>query len=530
MTVLVIDDQIHVVVGILSEVSWENLGVDKVWKAYNAVEAKGILLLNKVDIMLCDIEMPGENGLSLLKWTQDQGMEVECIFLTAHADFVYARTAMQLGSFDYILQPARYEDIGNAILRAKQRIQEKREQQKFYSYGKTLFEERDRITDQLFREWYQEPENGERYRKLLEDMQKMGRHICDSSPCFLILCQILRWNNAPWERDLFRYSCANILEELFQEWNRKVYIGCLSHEEFIFLVYGEDGKQPDKEETRRQLEHFFNTASRFFCCEQALYVSGTGMFRTMPEKLEVIRHKNKDNVARKPGIYEEEEKKETKADHILQPDFRTWETLLVRGMGKTVYEEACRYLQELADAEALNAESLQKFYNDFYRIICLTEEKTDTSWEDIFPEEQQRQTALHAYETLQNMQVFLKIVTSYFAEEEEDAGRAGGQVEAIKEYIYHHLDSDIRREDIAVQVFMNPNYVSRLFKKVEGISLKEFIVREKMKMARALLISSQLPVSIVALKVGYSNFSHFSQVYRKTFGVSPTDERKKQEE
>ena len=63
MTVLVIDDQIHVVEGILSEVSWENLGVDKVWKAYNAVEAKGILLLNKVDIMLCDIEMPGENGL-----------------------------------------------------------------------------------------------------------------------------------------------------------------------------------------------------------------------------------------------------------------------------------------------------------------------------------------------------------------------------------------------------------------------------------------------------------------------------------
>ena len=122
MTVLVIDDQIHVVEGILSEVPWENLGVDKVWKAYNAVEAKGILLLHKVDIMLCDIEMPGENGLSLLKWTQDQGMETECIFLTAHADFVYARTAMQLGSFDYILQPARYEDIGNAILRAKQRI------------------------------------------------------------------------------------------------------------------------------------------------------------------------------------------------------------------------------------------------------------------------------------------------------------------------------------------------------------------------------------------------------------------------
>ena len=111
MTVLVIDDQIHVVDGILSEVDWDGLGIETVWKAYSAAEAKGILLLNQVDIMLCDIEMPGENGLSLLKWTLDQGMETECIFLTAHADFVYARTAMQLGSFDYILQPARYEDI-----------------------------------------------------------------------------------------------------------------------------------------------------------------------------------------------------------------------------------------------------------------------------------------------------------------------------------------------------------------------------------------------------------------------------------
>lgn len=65
------------------------------------------------------------------------------------------------------------------------------------------------------------------------------------------------------KRDLFRYSCANILEELFQEWNRKVYIGCLSHEEFIFLVYGEDGKQLDKEETRMQLDVFFNTVPVF---------------------------------------------------------------------------------------------------------------------------------------------------------------------------------------------------------------------------------------------------------------------------
>ncbi len=74
---------------------------------------------------------------------------------------------------------------------------------------------------------------------------------------------------------------------------------------------------------------------------------------------------------------------------------------------------------------------------------------------------------------------------------------------------------------------MNPSYLSRMFKKAEGISLKDYIVQEKMAFARTLLQSSALPVSLVALKAGYSNFSHFSQVYKKMYGVSPTEERKK---
>jgi two-component system, response regulator YesN len=76
--------------------------------------------------MLCDIEMPAESGLSLFRWVKKKGINVECIFLTAHADFIYAKEAIQLGGFDYILQPARYEDIEQAIVRAEEKIISKR--------------------------------------------------------------------------------------------------------------------------------------------------------------------------------------------------------------------------------------------------------------------------------------------------------------------------------------------------------------------------------------------------------------------
>ena len=80
-----------------------------------------------MDILLCDIEMPGENGLGLLRWVREQEKEIECIFLTCHAKFAYAQEAISLGCQDYILIPARYEDIGEKIRKVVDRIRGKRD-------------------------------------------------------------------------------------------------------------------------------------------------------------------------------------------------------------------------------------------------------------------------------------------------------------------------------------------------------------------------------------------------------------------
>ena len=77
INVLIVDDQINVVSGVMFGVHWDRLGISQIYKAYNAYEAKQVLLEKPVDIMLCDIEMPVENGLSLLAWCRKQEMDVE---------------------------------------------------------------------------------------------------------------------------------------------------------------------------------------------------------------------------------------------------------------------------------------------------------------------------------------------------------------------------------------------------------------------------------------------------------------------
>ena len=125
MTVLIVDDQPDVVRGEEQGIDWPKLGIDTILTAYSVPEAEELLLSKRVDVLLCDIEMPPRSGLELLEKIREKKLRTRCIFLSAHAEFTYAQEAIRLGGFDYILQPAPYRDIERAILRALDDIKEK---------------------------------------------------------------------------------------------------------------------------------------------------------------------------------------------------------------------------------------------------------------------------------------------------------------------------------------------------------------------------------------------------------------------
>lgn len=87
MNVLIVDDQKAIVESLREGIRWEELGVEKVYTACSAREAKLVLVNFPVDVMLSDIEMPEEDGLELCQWAKERLPALECIFLTSHADF-----------------------------------------------------------------------------------------------------------------------------------------------------------------------------------------------------------------------------------------------------------------------------------------------------------------------------------------------------------------------------------------------------------------------------------------------------------
>lgn len=112
MNVLFVDDQMSVLDGIAAGISFQELGIDNVRYATGADRAMDILRAVPIDIMLCDIEMPGEDGLQLIQRAQTLYPELLTILLTSHTEFEYAQNSVRLGCFDYIVQPAPYDVIG----------------------------------------------------------------------------------------------------------------------------------------------------------------------------------------------------------------------------------------------------------------------------------------------------------------------------------------------------------------------------------------------------------------------------------
>lgn len=136
MNLLIVNDEKLTADTMALEMEWERFGIEQVYVAYNFEEGKRNIQEHTVDIMLCDIEMPGKSGIELLHWVKENYNNIECIFLTCHASFEYAREALELGCQNYLLIPAEYEEIGTAVYRVVKRIQEHRQNIEYAEFGK----------------------------------------------------------------------------------------------------------------------------------------------------------------------------------------------------------------------------------------------------------------------------------------------------------------------------------------------------------------------------------------------------------
>ena len=125
-----------------------------------------------------------------------------------------------------------------------------------------------------------------------------------------------------------------------------------------------------------------------------------------------------------------------------------------------------------------------------------------------------------------------KLMYTAVVKEEREGRKAAKEpdnplVDKVKDYIFSHLHEKIQISDIAGELRVNPNYLSYVFSRNEKISIKKYILKEKIRRSRNLLKYSDYRLQEISFYLGFSSQSHFTRTFQDMTGMSPSEYRKK---
>lgn len=115
--------------------------------------------------------------------------------------------------------------------------------------------------------------------------------------------------------------------------------------------------------------------------------------------------------------------------------------------------------------------------------------------------------------------------TTLAVPEEHPAISANRQCAAVRRYIDLHFKEALTLEQLAEEGHMNKYYLSHAFKREYGVSPINYLISRRIDESKYLLAETDLSMSQIAQLLGFSSLSYFSQVFRRTQGVSPKEYR-----
>jgi two-component system response regulator YesN len=133
LSILVIDDEYLVRVGIRQTINWEAYNFRIIGEASNGEEGLAIAKTQKPDIIITDIRMPFMDGLEFMEKLREAGLTSKIIVLSGYDEFDYARTALKFGASNYLLKPIENQQLIETVLQVGKAIRQEREKNMEYN-------------------------------------------------------------------------------------------------------------------------------------------------------------------------------------------------------------------------------------------------------------------------------------------------------------------------------------------------------------------------------------------------------------
>lgn len=115
---------------------------------------------------------------------------------------------------------------------------------------------------------------------------------------------------------------------------------------------------------------------------------------------------------------------------------------------------------------------------------------------------------------------YANLVSQHRAQTRETIHAGSPLIERTKNYIFSHLHCKITVKDVAEVLHAHPNYLNRIFRKNTGITIHDYIISEKIKLAVNMLTYSDYSYIEIANYLGFASQSHLGSSFKKSTGMT----------
>ena len=474
-SVLLIDDESWVMEDLKLLVDWECLGFKVVAGANNAEAARIAIDKFNPDLVVSDIRMPGLSGIQLLEEYADVKHSFKTVFVTAYGKFEYAKKALELGAFGYLLKPVEPNELKMLLIRIKDALdKEKNEYKKIYNYEKS------RILYSLLEDYTTDEET-----KM--QLHKIGINNVDENYVVVIIKS---------ENDIQ-------LENLdMSEWNTLTL--SISNRRCMFVVQSKKTNM-NLVSYKNLLKHLNHLAEENNLVMGVSRIThGIRRFRTAFSRAEIAL--GTFFINKKPlNVYTDTAKK-----------VKDISTFISNYKANHSINELFKQLPEVLCENKVNIEDFQQIMNYLNEQINI--ESSDDGFDVVelinqFPDIESYFDYLYQYVTANYKKVNGKTSSRHIIKE-------------ITDYIKYNYNQKLMINDLAQKFYLNPSYLSGLFKEETGKPFTAYLVECRLNKAIELLENTELSSSEISASVGYEDYFHFSKLFKKHIGISPSNYRK----
>lgn len=513
--ILIADDEALVRAGIKSLISWEKYGYEIIEEAQNGEEAYQKIVSLHPDILITDIKMPKMDGITLLRTLKENNISIASIILSCYDEFDLVREAMRYGAKDYLLKLSIDAPSLLAVLNEIKKSL-KIFNAKSSSTAIDIQDLKDLFVQKLINKKFH---SSTEIKNIIHNL-KLN---CELKDYRLIQFTLFTYNdNSAFDKEdeQTHILVNNILEQICK---RQSCCELIYFQNHYLIIH--------KNSNLKNLQLQISTAMKEYLNATAYFGISSNLsdYTAFPQGIEESQCALECSIFYQNLYltYFEEISKEHVPSFSKEDDDFLFSALLERNFSIS-FSICQKLIEQVTTAHYLKSECLF-YFNEILSVYARVARKTECSIDFILENNHNIFELLQAKANYSSCMELFKKFTKHFISiiEEKKTSTVRKEILQIENYVKQHYSEEIDLNTISELLNMCPSHISNLFKKETGINFSSYLTKVRMDAAKQLLQNSDTLIYEIAESTGYSNSGYFGKVFKKFFGITPEEYKRK---